>query len=119
MFAELAAKPGAVARKTGDAAAALAGAAKKIEAVYEAPFLAHAPMEPLNCTAHVPADRCEVWASTQDQTAAREAGVQITGCPPRQVTVHTEFMGGGFGRRGAADYVARSGGESRKRPALR
>jgi isoquinoline 1-oxidoreductase subunit beta len=104
-FAEHAQKPGAVARKDGDAAASLASAAKKIEAVYETPFLAHAPMEPLNCVAHVRADRCEVWASTQGQTAARDAAAKITGLPPDKVQVYTRFMGGGFGRRARADYI--------------
>ncbi len=105
-FAEHAQQPGASARKNGDAAAALESAAKKIEAVYETPFLAHAPMEPLNCTAHVRADACEVWASTQMQSAAHEAATQITGLPPEKVKIHTNIMGGGFGRRGGSDYVA-------------
>ncbi|HTS78558.1 MAG TPA: xanthine dehydrogenase family protein molybdopterin-binding subunit [Bryobacteraceae bacterium] len=105
MFAELAQKPGAEARKRGDAEAALQSAAKKIEAVYEAPYLAHAPMEPLNCTAHVRPDGCDVWASTQIQTAAREVAAQITGLPRDKVKVHTLYLGGGFGRRGGSDYV--------------
>ena len=105
-FAEHSLRPGAVARKNGDAAAALQGAAKKVEAIYETPFLAHAPMEPLNCVAHVRSDACDVWASTQGQSAAQEAAVEITGLPPAKVQVHTEFMGGGFGRRARADYVA-------------
>ena len=72
MFADLATKPGANARKVGDAEAALASAPKKIEAVYEAPYLSHAPMEPLNCVAHVRADGgCDVWAGTQIQSVAR------------------------------------------------
>ncbi len=100
-LAELANQPGAVARKDGDAAGALAGAAKKIEAVYEAPYLAHAPMEPLNCTADVRADSCEVWASTQRQSSALQEAVRVTGLRPDQVKIHTEYMGGGFGRRGA------------------
>lgn len=104
-FAESMDKPGAEARKEGDAAAHLASAAKKIEAVYEVPYLAHAPMEPLNCTAVVRADSCEVWASTQGQTAARSAAATITGLPPEKVQVHTEYMGGGFGRRARSDYV--------------
>jgi len=98
-------KPGAEARKEGDAEGQLAAAAKKIEAVYQVPYLAHAPMEPLNCTAVVRPDSCEVWASTQGQTAARSAAAQITGLPLEKVQVHTEYMGGGFGRRARADYV--------------
>jgi len=106
MFADLAAKPGAVARKVGDADAALAAANKKIEAVYEAPYLSHAPMEPMNCTAHVRADGCDVWAATQIQTAARERAAKITGLAPEKVQVHTLFLGGGFGRRGGDDFIA-------------
>jgi isoquinoline 1-oxidoreductase subunit beta len=98
-------KPGAVGFKNGDAAAGLAGAPKKVEAVYEVPFLAHAPMEPLNCTADVRADSCEVWASTQGQSAAHQAAVGITGLKPEAVKVHTRYMGGGFGRRARADYI--------------
>jgi isoquinoline 1-oxidoreductase beta subunit len=106
LFADLIEQPGgAVAKKTGDAEAALAGSAKKLEAVYEAPYLSHAPMEPMNCTAVVTADRCEVWASTQGQTTARQTAAQITGLKPESVTVNTLFMGGGFGRRSGADFV--------------
>jgi isoquinoline 1-oxidoreductase beta subunit len=105
MFADLAEKPGAVARKQGDVEAGMAGAAKKIEAVYEAPYLAHAPMEPLNCVAHVRPDGCEVWASTQIQTAAQGIAAQVTGLPPEKVQVHTMYLGGGFGRRGGSDYI--------------
>jgi isoquinoline 1-oxidoreductase beta subunit len=104
-FVGLAAQPGAVARREGDAGQALAGAARKIEAVYETPYLAHAPMEPLNCTAHVRPDGCEVWASTQGQTAALGAAVSVTGLKPEQVKVYTKYMGGGFGRRARADYI--------------
>jgi isoquinoline 1-oxidoreductase beta subunit len=105
MFADLAEKPGAVARKDGDAQAALAGAAKKVEAVYEAPYLAHAPMEPMNCTADVRPDSCEVWAPTQIQTAAHGTAMKITGLPPDKVQIHTTFLGGGFGRRGSPDFI--------------
>ncbi|MEO8593620.1 MAG: xanthine dehydrogenase family protein molybdopterin-binding subunit [Candidatus Solibacter sp.] len=98
-------QPGAVARKEGDAPGALAAAARKIEADYEVPFLAHAPMEPLNCTADVKPDSCHVWASTQGQSAARQIAVQVTGLKPEAVEIHTLYMGGGFGRRAAADYV--------------
>ncbi len=94
-----------MARQDGDAAGALAGAAKKIEAVYEVPYLAHAPMEPLNCTADVRADSCEVWASTQGQSAALQEAVRVTGLRPDQVKIHTQYMGGGFGRRARADYI--------------
>ena len=97
--------PGVVAKKVGDAPAMLSGAAKKIEAVYEVPFLAHAPMEPLNCVAQVRADGCDVWTSTQMQTPARELAAQLSGHKPEEVQLHTEYLGGGFGRRGGVDYV--------------
>jgi isoquinoline 1-oxidoreductase beta subunit len=104
-FADLAEKPGAVARKEGDVAAALESAPRRFEAVYEAPYLSHAPMEPLNAVAHVRADGCDVWAGTQIQSAAREAAVQITGLAPEKVQIHTMYLGGGFGRRGRADFI--------------
>jgi isoquinoline 1-oxidoreductase beta subunit len=104
-FMDMAEKPGAVARKQGDADAALAGASKKIEAVYEVPYLSHAPMEPMNCAADVRADGCDVWASTQIQTSAHGIAVKITGLPPQKVKIHTLFLGGGFGRRGGDDFV--------------
>jgi isoquinoline 1-oxidoreductase beta subunit len=105
IFLERMRQPGAEARKEGDAVAALAAASRKIEADYEVPFLAHAPMEPLNCTADVNGDKCSVWASTQGQSSAREIAARITGLPPEKVEVHTLYMGGGFGRRAAADYI--------------
>jgi isoquinoline 1-oxidoreductase beta subunit len=106
MFAERVQQPGVTARKEGDAPAALAAAPKKIEAVYEAPFLSHAPMEPMNCTAHVRPDSCEIWASTQMQTPSRDAAAQVLGLPPEKVKVNTLYAGGGFGRRARVDYVA-------------
>jgi isoquinoline 1-oxidoreductase subunit beta len=96
---------GASLRKDGDSAAALGSAAKKLEAVYQTPYLAHAPMEPLNCTAWVKADSCEIWASTQGQSTARAVGARRTGLPPEKVEVHTLYMGGGFGRRAREDYM--------------
>jgi isoquinoline 1-oxidoreductase beta subunit len=77
----------------------------KLEASYEVPFLAHAPMEPLNCTADVKPDHCSVWASTQGQSAARDIAARVTGLKPEAVDVHTLYMGGGFGRRAGADYI--------------
>ncbi len=82
LFVNLAAKPGAVARNDGDVTSALANGAKKLEAVYEAPYLSHAPMEPMNCTADVRPDSAEVWVSTQIQTAAMGPPRKITGLPP-------------------------------------
>src|SRR6202521_5220493 len=110
MFAELVTQPnGAAARKDGDAEAVLAKASKKIEAVYEVPYLSHAPMEPMNCTAHVRADGCDVWAPTQMQTPSRDIAAQVSGLKPEQVKIHSQFMGGGFGRRGSVDYVGEVG----------
>src|SRR6184192_3464806 len=105
-FARLAEQAGVEARKDGDAAGALAGAAKRVEAVYEVPFLHHATMEPMNCTAHVRADGCDVWAPTQNQTRAQEVAAELTGLPKEKVTVHTTFLGGGFGRRLEPDFVS-------------
>src|SRR5262245_27427433 len=105
-FMDLAAKPGAVAFNEGNVETALAGAAKKIEAVYEVPYLAHSPMEPLNCTAHVQANSCDIWTGSQMQTAAQQAGVRITGLPADKVQIHTTFLGGGFGRRARVDFIS-------------
>lgn len=99
-------RPGVVARNQGDFDAAWAGAPKKFEAVYELPYLAHATMEPMNCVADARQDGCDVWVSTQGQSSTQEAAMRITGLPADRVKVHTTFVGGGFGRRGEADYVA-------------
>ncbi len=96
---------GAVARNDGDVARALQGAAKKVEAVYEMPYLAHATMEPQNCTVDVRKDGCDVWVSTQSQTGAQEAAISVTGLPPSAVRIHPQYAGGGFGRRGESDFV--------------
>jgi isoquinoline 1-oxidoreductase subunit beta len=105
LFAERAAQSGVEARKEGDAAAALSSAAKKIDAVYEAPFLAHATMEPQNCTAEVRADRCDVWAPTQFQTMSQGVAAKICELKPEAVFIHTTFLGGGFGRKAGTDFV--------------
>ena len=96
---------GVTARNEGDVKRAFAGAAKTIEAVYEFPFLAHATLEPMNCTAKVEADRCELWAPTQAPNGAAEAAAKITGLPADKIRVHTTLLGGGFGRRSATDFV--------------
>ncbi len=93
-------------RSEGDAAKALAGAARRIEASYHAPFLAHATLEPQNATAHVTASRCEVWAPTQGPGIAKEIARQITGLGSDEIVIHTTLVGGGFGRRILQDYVA-------------
>ena len=106
MFADLAKQPGSVAKQVGDADAALAAVPKKLEAVYETPFLSHAPMEPMNCTAIVRPDSCEIWAPTQAQAGTRNTAAQITGLPTESIKLNTMYMGGGFGRRGGTDYVS-------------
>jgi isoquinoline 1-oxidoreductase beta subunit len=102
-YAELAKTPGAVARKEGDAAAALGDAVKTFDAVYDLPYLAHATMEPMNCVADVRADGCEVWTGTQYQTVDRDTAARAAGLRPEQVRLHTMLCGGGFGRRAAPD----------------
>jgi isoquinoline 1-oxidoreductase subunit beta len=101
-------QPGAVARTQGDAAAAIAGAAQKIDAVYQVPFLAHAPLEPMNCTVHVEKDRCEVWTGSQTLTRAQGAAARVTGLPLEKVVVHNHLLGGGFGRRLEYDWVTQA-----------
>ena len=98
-FRQLAGTPGMVADQAGDAAGALAKAAKTIEAEYAVPYLAHAPMEPLNCTVRITPERCEIWTGTQFQTMDQGVAAAITGLKPEQITIHTTFLGGGFGRR--------------------
>src|SRR3984957_2419255 len=105
LFVDLASKPGAVARNDGDVTAALANGAKKGEAVYKVPYLSHAPMEPMNCTADVRPDSAELWVATQIQTAAMGTTAKVTGLPPAKIQIHTMYLGGGFGRRGADDFV--------------
>ena len=92
----------------GDAAGALAKAAKVVEAEYRVPFLAHATMEPMNCTARVGGGRCEVWAPNQSPTLVRWVAARTAGVDSGSVTVHTTFLGGGFGRRAEMDYVAQA-----------
>ena len=103
-----AAKPGAVVKKQGDVDEGLRGAAKKVEAVYELPFLAHVPMEPMNFTADVRKDSCLVYGPTQFQQLAAGVAAQVTGLKPEQITVRTTFLGGGFGRRIDVDFIAQA-----------
>jgi isoquinoline 1-oxidoreductase beta subunit len=102
-YEKLAEKPGVIAARRGDVEATLAGTAKRIEAIYEVPYLAHAPMEPLNCVAHVRADGCDIWTGTQMQTTDRNAAAKLTGLPTEKVKLHTMLLGGGFGRRAVGD----------------
>ena len=96
---------GIVARNDGEVEAALARAAKRVEATYEVPYLAHACMEPMNCTARVTEQGCEVWCGTQNPQAAQNAAASVLGIPASRVKVHVQYLGGGFGRRGEADFV--------------
>ena len=98
--------PGTVCRNDGDCDAALAGATKKVEAVYELPFVAHACMEPMNATVHVKPDGVEAWLACQDSAWPLGVMAQIAGVKPDQVKVHTTLLGGGFGRKYHADYAA-------------
>jgi isoquinoline 1-oxidoreductase subunit beta len=98
-------KPGSVAAKVGDAQKALGEAQKKVEATYFVPFVAHATMEPMNCTAHVQKDRCDVWAPTQAQLVSRMLAAQFAELPPDKVQIHTTLLGCGLGRRAAPDFV--------------
>lgn len=98
-------EPGAVARNDGDVGAALQQAARRIEATYEVPYLAHATMEPMNCTADVRRDRCEIWAPTQNPQGSQSAAAKIAGLPLDDVTVHVTYLGCGLGRRARTDFI--------------
>ncbi|MDP3777139.1 xanthine dehydrogenase family protein molybdopterin-binding subunit [Methylotenera sp.] len=107
-FRSKAANPGLVAAQLGDSKATLSKADKLIEAEYALPYLAHSPMEPLNCSVRIEKDACEIWTGTQMQTTDQQAAAKILGLKPEQVKIHTLFLGGGFGRRAnpAADFVS-------------
>jgi isoquinoline 1-oxidoreductase beta subunit len=106
-FRERAKSPGKTVRNEGDAAAALANATRKIEAVYEVPYLSHLMMEPLNCTVDLRPDSCEIWTGSQFQTVDRANAAKIAGLPNEKVQLHTTLLGGGFGRRAnpQSDFV--------------
>jgi isoquinoline 1-oxidoreductase beta subunit len=105
LLAQRVGRAGAEARREGNAERALSGAAQRLEAVYETPFLAHSTMEPMNCTAHVRPDGVDIWAPTQFQTGAHQLGAAIGEVAPEQVKVHTTYLGGGFGRRFELDFI--------------
>jgi isoquinoline 1-oxidoreductase beta subunit len=100
-----ASQPAFAGNKNGDAKAATASAAKKVEAVYNYPYQNHAPMEPMNAVALYTADKCEVWCGTQNGEAAFAATLEASGLPADKCEVHKQMLGGGFGRRGQTDYV--------------
>jgi isoquinoline 1-oxidoreductase subunit beta len=98
-YRALARQPGARARRDGDPEAAIAGAARVLEAIYEFPYLAHAPMEPLDGVVRLTPDGCEVWAGSQLQTVDQQVVAAVVGLPPDKVRIHTLLAGGSFGRR--------------------
>ena len=100
--------PGAVAQNIGDIDRAMASAATKVEATYQVPFLAHATMEPMNCTVHVRKDGCEVWVGNQVLARAQAVAAKTAGLPLDKVVVHNHLIGGGFGRRLEVDGVIRA-----------
>jgi isoquinoline 1-oxidoreductase beta subunit len=100
--------PGTVAQHIGNSDAAMAGAVTKVEATYELPFLAHATMEPMNCTVHVRQDGCEVWVGSQALARVQAAAAKTAGLPLDKVVVHNHLIGGGFGRRLEADGAIRA-----------
>jgi isoquinoline 1-oxidoreductase beta subunit len=106
-YRRLADQPAASARKEGDAAAALRGAAHKLSAEFEFPYLAHAPMEPLDAVVKLDAGSCEIWAGDQFQTVDQANAARTAGLTPQQVSIHTLYAGGSFGRRANAgsDYI--------------
>jgi isoquinoline 1-oxidoreductase subunit beta len=102
-YRELVQSPGEVVRAVGDADAAMSGAGRTLQALYECPYLSVSPMEPLNCAADVSANRCRVWVGTQFQQLDRAAAAHAAGFPLHQVEINTMLAGGGFGRRGVPD----------------
>ncbi len=102
---EAARSEGTALRDDGDAQTALERAAKKLTAAYEVPYLDHATMQPMSCTAQVQDGACEIWTSTQSPAGAQEAAMEVTGLPAEAVKVHTLLMGGGFGRGHENDFV--------------
>jgi isoquinoline 1-oxidoreductase subunit beta len=107
-MSEASKKPGAVARNVGNVQAALTSASRKVDAVYEAPFLAHATMEPVNCTVDLRANMCDVWVGTQVPALAQGAVAKITGLANDRVRIHNHYLGGGFGRRLEVDFIVRA-----------
>ena len=101
-------RSGAVAQNIGDADKALAGATTRVEATYQVPFLAHATMEPMNCTVHFRSGECEIWIGSQAVARVQAMAAQAAGLPPEKVIVHNHLIGGGFGRRLEADGAVRA-----------
>ena len=107
-LADASKRDGAVARKDGDVKKGFNDAKTRVDAVYQQPFLAHATMEPVNCTVSVRADGCDIWVGTQVPTRAVDTAVKITGLTADKITVHNHLLGGGFGRRLETDFIAQA-----------
>ncbi|CAB3705662.1 xanthine dehydrogenase family protein molybdopterin-binding subunit [Paraburkholderia rhynchosiae] len=107
-LAQASQRNGAVARKDGDVARGFSNAKTRVDAVYQQPFLAHATMEPINCTVHVRPDGCEIWIGSQVPTRVRDAAIAVTGLPADKIVVHNHLIGGGFGRRLEFDMVTQA-----------
>ncbi|MDR5856516.1 xanthine dehydrogenase family protein molybdopterin-binding subunit [Caballeronia sp. LZ062] len=107
-LAQASQKSGAVARKDGDVGKGFGDAKTRVDAVYQQPFLAHATMEPVNCTVHVRPDGCDIWLGTQVPTRIVDAGVAITGLPRDKIVLHNHLLGGGFGRRLEVDMATQA-----------
>ncbi|MBG9374631.1 xanthine dehydrogenase family protein molybdopterin-binding subunit [Panacibacter sp. DH6] len=106
-YSKLAATKGSIAAEAGNTTTALQSAGTSVQATYKLPYLAHAPMEPLNCAVKLEGDGCEIWAGTQAPMWDQQRAAGILGLKPEQVKVYTTFLGGGFGRRanGTSDFV--------------
>jgi isoquinoline 1-oxidoreductase beta subunit len=107
-LAKAAERKGAKAQAIGDAEAGLKSAAIRLDSIYENPFLAHATMEPMNCTAEVKPDGCDIWVGTQIPAPAQGAVAKALGLKPEQVRIHNHYLGGGFGRRLEADFIVQA-----------
>lgn len=107
-FRDAATRDGEIQRNVGNAPTALASAGTIVEASYETPYIAHAPIEPMNCTARIADGLCEVWVPTQSPGLAQEAAARVAGLPAEAVKIHSTFLGGGFGRRSVPDVVAQA-----------
>jgi isoquinoline 1-oxidoreductase beta subunit len=116
--AGLSAEQAAVGNSNGDVKAALASAARKVEAVYSYPFQNHATMEPMNATAKWTAERCEVWTPTQNGESALAATAEAAGLPPAQCEVYKQLLGGGFGRRGMTDWIRQTVAIAKEMPGV-
>ena len=110
------AQPAFIGNQNGEAKAAVARAARKVEAVYSYPYQNHATLEPLNATALYTSDRCEVWCGTQNGEAAFATVLEVSGLPADKCDVHKQILGGGFGRRGQTDYVRQAVAIARQMP---